>query len=397
MASRKAVLALIPARGGSKSVPRKNVLPIGGKPLIAWTIEAAHASGVCDRVIVSTDDEVIAEIARCEGAEVPFLRPETLARDETPDYPVFENVIHWLQTHEGWEPEIVVWLRPTSPLRSAEDIRSALELLSSTGADAVRSVCAVAHHPYWMKCMETNGRLTPLISGHDEHSFPRRQSCPPVYMLSGLVDIVRVSSARKNGALFVGDVRGYVASMERSIELDSPEDIEPIAKALSCASDDGSRSGMVQIALLYAHDAQELSDLILGDTLEYREHFTPFPFDTDALRNRLLLARRDQYWGIWIGDALACCFMLRGFDAGYERPSFGVYVGERFAGSGLATLALQYALTWCRLQGIVSVMLKVHPENSSARSVYERAGFTFDRVCENTSHHVFVKVFRQQP
>ncbi|MEK7218326.1 MAG: hypothetical protein AAB728_02570 [Patescibacteria group bacterium] len=127
---------------------------------------------------------------------------------------------------------MVLWLRPTSPLRTAEDIRGALGLLSSTGADAVRSVCTVEQHPYWMKGMDAEGRLTPLIPGHDESSFPRRQLCPPVYMLSGLVDAVRVSSALVNGALFAGDVRGYVAPLERSRELDTLDDMPFLEAAL---------------------------------------------------------------------------------------------------------------------------------------------------------------------
>ncbi|MDD5751687.1 MAG: acylneuraminate cytidylyltransferase family protein, partial [Candidatus Peribacteraceae bacterium] len=271
------VLALIPARGGSKSVPRKNILPIGGRPLLLWTIDAAKASGVCDRIVVSTDDEEVAALARSAGAEVPFLRPPEFARDDTPDYPVFTHAVDWLEKHEKWRPDIVLWLRPTSPLRTADDIRNALDLLNSTGADAVRSVSETKQHPYWMKLMDAQSRLSPFIAGHDENTFPRRQLCPPVWLLSGLVDVIRVSSALENGVLFGGDVRGYIAPAERSLELDSPSDIEPIVQALD-RSIHATDPASVQIRPLQFDDVGDLSKLILRDSPAYREHFTPFEF-----------------------------------------------------------------------------------------------------------------------
>ncbi len=391
MASKHTVLALIPARGGSKGVPRKNILTIAGLPLIAWTIRAAKASGVCGHIVVSTDDTEIADIARREGAEVPFLRPARIARDDTPDYPVFAHAVEWFAKHEGVAPKIVLWLRPTSPLRTATHIKEALRLLTSTKADAVRSVCAVEQHPSWMKTIDGKKQLHPLIPGHDERSFPRRQTLKPVYLLSGLVDVVRVSSALKNGALFAGDVRGYVADPAVSRELDAPGDIPVLERALQESGVDPSG---LSIDPLQPANAAELSALILGDSKTYRQHFTPFPFGKASLSKHLSRARKDCYWGIRVGGKLACLFMLRGFDDGYERPSFGVYVGERFAGLGLASLALQYALSWCRARGVRSVMLKVHPENAAASHVYQRAGFVFEEVCDRTGHHVFTKVFR---
>src|SRR5207237_942740 len=125
-------------------------------------------------------------VAKKEGAEVPFMRPSELAADDTPDFPVFTHAIEWLQKNEGWTPEIVIWLRPTSPLRASSDITQALELLTSTGADAVRSVTLTENHPYWMKLLDKQQRLTPLMPGFDEHSHPRRQTFPPVYHLNGL-------------------------------------------------------------------------------------------------------------------------------------------------------------------------------------------------------------------
>ncbi len=145
------------------------------------------------------------------------------------------------------------------------------------------------------------------------------------------------------------------------------------------------------IELLTEQDAEALAALIAQDTSDYREHFTPFSFEANNLRERLSAAKLDQYWGIRTDGELAAFFMLRGFDEGYDRPSFGVYVGERFSGLGLASLALQYALSWCKMRKIGSVMLKVHPENKAAHRVYERAGFAFDVVDTKTGHHVLTR------
>lgn len=151
----------------------------------------------------------------------------------------------------------------------------------------------------------------------------------------------------------------------------------------------------IAIESLAAEDAAELAALIAKDTPDYREHFTPFSFESDDLRQRIDAAKRDRYWGIRIDGELAAFFMLRGFDEGYDRPSFGVYVGECFSGLGLASLALQYALSWCKMHKIGAVMLKVHPENKAAHRVYERAGFAFDAVDTKTGHHVLTRTLTQ--
>jgi len=208
-----ATLGLIPARGGSKSVPRKNVRELAGKPLIAWTVEAALASAL-DRVVVSTDDEEIAEVARAAGAEVPFLRPVELARDDTTDLPVYRHALAAL----GSEPVAVAWLRPTAPLRAVADIDAAVELLLETGADAVRSVCRAEHSPYWMGRLD-DGRFVPLLDAIPD----RRQLLPDVYRLNGAVDVARCSSVRD--VLFGGDVRAYVMPLERSADIDSELDL----------------------------------------------------------------------------------------------------------------------------------------------------------------------------
>ena len=207
------ILGLIPARGGSKGVPRKNVRQLAGKPLIAWTIEAALDAPSLDRVVVSTDDEEIAEIARAHGAEVPFLRPAELARDETADLPVYRHALA-----ELGEPDSVAWLRPTAPLRAAEDIEAALGLLGETGADTVRSVTEAEHSPYLMGRLD-GGRLVPLLGDVPE----RRQLLPLVYRLNGAVDVVRCSSV--GDVLFGGDVRAYVMPAERSVDVETELDL----------------------------------------------------------------------------------------------------------------------------------------------------------------------------
>jgi CMP-N,N'-diacetyllegionaminic acid synthase len=217
-------LALIPARGGSRGVPRKNLRELAGRPLVAWAIETAKASSRIDRVLVSTEDEEIAEVCRRHDGEVPFLRPAELARDEIPDRPVYDHALEWLAEHADYRPDAVVWLRPTSPLREPRDVDTALELLLETGCDCVRSVCAVEHHPLWMRTLEGD-RLRPLLESSDDTLFYQRQVLPPVYRLNGAVDVVRSSSVTKTAALFGGDVRGYVMPSERSVDIDSELDL----------------------------------------------------------------------------------------------------------------------------------------------------------------------------
>jgi CMP-N,N'-diacetyllegionaminic acid synthase len=216
-------LALIPARGGSKGVPRKNVRELAGKPLVAWTIESARACVGVDRIVVSTDDEQIGDICRESGAEVPFLRPAELALDDTPDRPVYDHAVEWLAEHADYRPDAVVWLRPTAPLRQPQDIDAGLGVLAETGCDSVRSVCPVEHHPYWMRTLEGD-RLRRLLPEAGEEAFYQRQLLPDVYRLNGAVDIVRCSSVAKTPGLFGGDVRAYVMPLERSVDIDSETD-----------------------------------------------------------------------------------------------------------------------------------------------------------------------------
>lgn len=191
--SPKQVLALIPARGGSKSVPRKNLLPVAGKPLIAYSILHAQACPSITRVVVSTDDEEIAEVARSYGAEVPFKRPAEAATDSATDFQVFHHALSWLAEHEAYAPELVVHLRPTGPVREVALIERAVQLmLANPEADALRSVGTAEQTPYKMWRIE-DSFLRPLIElpGYPEaHSMPR-QKLPVAYWQNGYVDIVR--------------------------------------------------------------------------------------------------------------------------------------------------------------------------------------------------------------
>jgi len=157
------ILAIIPARGGSKGIPKKNIVNINGKPLIQYTIEVAKESKLIDRVIVSTDDDEIAEISEKLGAEVPFIRPAELAKDGTPTFPVIKHALKWLKENEKYKPELIVLLEPTFPLRTVEKVDEAIKVISSDEeADSLRGVCEPFQNPFkmWIPCGKY---LKPLI------------------------------------------------------------------------------------------------------------------------------------------------------------------------------------------------------------------------------------------
>ena len=232
MARRPIALGIIPARGGSKSIPRKNLHPLLGKPLIAWSILSALRATSLDRMIVSTDDAEIAEVAKRYGAEVPFLRPAEIAADETPDLPVFQHALRALREAEGYAPDAIVHLRPTQPLRTPEQIDQAVELWTTSGADCVKSVRLVSEHPFKMYRLEGD-RLAPYLDTDERRrrgpDVPR-QSLEPVYLSAGVVDVIRratVEAGSTEGQIVVP----YFVNPSRYVNLDSPRDFE-IAEAL---------------------------------------------------------------------------------------------------------------------------------------------------------------------
>ena len=218
-------LGIIPARGGSKTVPRKNLKLLGGKPLIVWSIEAARVARELDRFIVSTDDEEIAAVAREHGAEVPFLRPDEFARDDTPDLPVFQHALGWLAEREGYRPAMVVHLRPTLPFREPRQIDEVVRLMRETGADCVKSIYREDHHPHKMWRMR-DGRLLP----YEDTPLWRRvgPDCPrqilePAYWSAGLVDAIRREVIERGST--VGEVVvPYPVDAEACVDLDTERD-----------------------------------------------------------------------------------------------------------------------------------------------------------------------------
>src|SRR3989344_3893142 len=173
-------LGVITARGGSKGIPGKNIKPLLGKPLIAYTIEAAQESGVFDRIILSTDDPAIAEVAKKYGCEVPFIRPKELAEDNAQHLPVMRHAIQWLKEHEGYEPDYTMILFPTCPFRQPEHIREAVDIILKTGADSVLGVSRVPGHfnPYRSMDKGVDGKLV-LVNGQPVRKrIMRRQDLP---------------------------------------------------------------------------------------------------------------------------------------------------------------------------------------------------------------------------
>jgi CMP-N-acetylneuraminic acid synthetase len=226
LGSRTEVLALIPARGGSKSIPWKNIRTFAGYPLIAYSIAAGRAAETITRVIVSTDDQEIAAISWRYGAEVPFLRPEDLARDETPDLPVFQHALSWLEENEGYQPEIVVQLRPTSPFRRSWHIDQAVaRLLERPEADAVRTVCIPFQNPYKMWRLSPDGFMQPLIEIDlpEPYNLPR-QALPQVYWQTGYVDAAWTDTILVKGSMTGENILPLVIGQDEWIDIDSPDD-----------------------------------------------------------------------------------------------------------------------------------------------------------------------------
>jgi len=217
------ILGVIPARGGSKGIPRKNIKVLKGKPLIAYTIEVAKQSSLISHLIVSTDDKETAEIARAYGAEVPFLRPKELARDKTPGLPVIQHAIRFMEGKLGTEFDYVVILQPTSPLRTVEDIDKTIQLLIDTGADSAVSLVETeaSSHPMKMKKLD-GSRVLPYSIAEPEGI--RRQDLPTVYKRSGAVYAQTRKLVIDKGMLYGDHIVGHVVPQERSIDIDDEFD-----------------------------------------------------------------------------------------------------------------------------------------------------------------------------
>lgn len=215
----KSFIAIIPARGGSKRLPRKNVLNLGGKPLIAWSIEAVLSCQIVDEVMVTTDDEEIATVATKFGANVPFLRPAVLASDTATSFDAIKHAVDFYKHELGREFDFVVLLQPTSPLRNAENIVEAIELLVKKNADAVISVCEVDHSPLWANTLPSDLSLDKFL--RDEVKNARSQDLPKYYRLNGAIYICSTERLLEEKSFFISSNNfAYVMNKEKSVDVD---------------------------------------------------------------------------------------------------------------------------------------------------------------------------------
>jgi len=212
-------LGLIPARGGSKGIIKKCITPLINKPLIAYTIEEAKKSRYLSKIIVSTDDEDIASVSKEYGAEIPFKRPKELAQDDTPTLPVIQHALTRLMS-QGYVPDYIVLLQPTSPLRNVTHIDAAIEKIIQTKADMIVSLCKVTQHPFWMRRMEGD-KVFPFIE--TKNTYNRRQDLPELFRLNGAITVARreiiVEEKKKL------DIRGFVMEEDVSVDVDTPMDL----------------------------------------------------------------------------------------------------------------------------------------------------------------------------
>lgn len=215
------VLAVIPARGGSKGLPRKNIKDLNGKPLISYTIEEAKKSKYINKVVVSTEDEEIAEVSRNFGAEVPYLRPEELAKDNSLTVDCVIHMINWLKENENYIPEYVCVLQCTSPLRTFDDIDGTVEKMISTGMDGAVSVCEAEVNPYWTNIFNGDELVYFLEEGR---KISRRQDLPPVYRMNGAIYIAKTQALIEYKTLEPNKITGYIMDADKSVDIDDIKD-----------------------------------------------------------------------------------------------------------------------------------------------------------------------------
>lgn len=218
-------LALIPARGGSKRLPRKNIKLLNGKPLIAYTIQTCLSVDSISRVIVSTEDEEIAKVAVEYGAEVPFFRPDVLAADSTGDRAVLLHAIHWFEDNEGQRFDNILYMRPTTPFKTVNMLESALEKMKDDRFSSIRSVSRVGgvYHPYWMykRCAEY---LMPFVNEVKIEKYYQSQMLPECFRLNGVVDVTRTATVKKYENIY-GNAIGFIEIEEKqAVDIDTEFD-----------------------------------------------------------------------------------------------------------------------------------------------------------------------------
>lgn len=220
------ILGLIPARGGSKSIPRKNIRSFAGYPLIAYSIAAGLVAESISRLVVSTDDDEIAEVALRFGAEVPFIRPNEFSQDHTPDLPVFRHAIQWLNENQGYQPEVIVQLRPTSPLRRVSHIDQAVnQLVSRPDADSIRTVCVPFQNPFKMWQIGPDGFMQALLNTEDPEPYNLpRQVLPEIYWQTGYVDAAWTRTIMRKNSMTGDKILPLLIDASEWIDIDSSSD-----------------------------------------------------------------------------------------------------------------------------------------------------------------------------
>ncbi len=233
------VLALVPARGGSKGLPDKNIRPLAGRSLLEYAAQAATASRVIDRAVLSTDSDRIAAEGRRVGLEVPFIRPAELARDDTPMLPVIEHALASLE-ESGWTAEIIVLLQPTSPLRTADHIRRAVQELRDSGADSVVSVLELPQHfsPDYVMRMD-GGRLVPFLP--EGTRVTRRQDARPAFVRDGTIYAFWRRTVRDAGSIYGAHCRPLIVPARESMTIDTPDDWEEAERRMAATGVAGHR------------------------------------------------------------------------------------------------------------------------------------------------------------
>jgi N-acylneuraminate cytidylyltransferase len=220
------IVGAIFARGGSKGVPRKNIRPLGGKPLIAHAIEIGLASKLIDRLVVSTDDEEIAHVARQSGADVPFLRPRELAQDDSPELLSWRHLLQTLETPQGARTiDVLVSLPATSPLRAVEDVENGIRMLLESDADVVVGIKPAERNPYFNMVVMDESNYVRTVSQLEKPAY-RRQDAPAVFDLTTVVYAARPAFLSQARSIFDGKVKGVVVPRERAVDIDTELDFK---------------------------------------------------------------------------------------------------------------------------------------------------------------------------
>jgi YrbI family 3-deoxy-D-manno-octulosonate 8-phosphate phosphatase len=285
------VLAIVPARGGSKSIPRKNIRPFAGHPLLAYSIAAGLQAQSVGRVLVSTDDAEIADVARRYGAEAPFLRPAELAADDIPDLPVFEHALDWLLREEGYHPEIVVQLRPTSPVRPPDCVDRAVQLLlDHAQADSVRGIVPSGQNPYKMWRISADGRMMPLLPSNlrEPYNMPR-QALPPTFWQTGHIDAIRTTTILEKHSMSGEVILPLVLDPKYAVDIDTLRDWERAEALLRRGDLPGVRPG---------RSPRPLPDQVSLLVLDFDGVMTDNRVWVDREGKEAVAAHRGDGWGL---------------------------------------------------------------------------------------------------